>query len=175
VAQLLQMARIEPDVRQRRPQTVRLDLLAGKVVAAFSAQADARQIDLGLDSSDAVWVLADPSELRALMDNLVDNALRHTPAGSRVDVRVRLRDDTAVLEISDNGPGIPAHERERVLKRFVRLDTHDPTGSGLGLAIVAQIVQNKGGGLTLDASPEGGLLVRVALKAQPDEGAAPPG
>jgi two-component system, OmpR family, sensor kinase len=167
VAQLLQMARIEPDVRQRRPDTVRLDSLCARVVAAFSAQAEARQIDLGLDSSDQVAVFADPAELRAMLDNLVDNALRHTPPGSRVDVRVRRLGDSVELEVCDNGPGIPESERARVLQRFIRLNPQDATGSGLGLSIVAQIVENKGGRLTLGASPEGGLVVRVTLAALP--------
>jgi two-component system, OmpR family, sensor kinase len=165
VAQLLQMARLEPDVRQRHPQTVRLDDLAGKVVAAFSAQAEARDIDLGLDRSDPVQVHADPAELRAMLDNLVDNALKHTAAGCRVDVRVRQRDGAVELEVSDNGPGIPKAERERVLQRFVRLNPQGSTGSGLGLAIVSQIVQNKGGQLSLHTTAGGGLTVRVRLKA----------
>lgn len=172
VAQLLQMARIEPDVRQRRPETIRLDLLAARVVAAFSAQAEAHDIDLGLDTSDPTTVFADPSELRVLLDNLVDNALRHVPRGSRVDVRVRQHGGVVDLEVSDNGPGIPEEDRKRVLERFVRLNPQDATGSGLGLAIVAQIVQNKGGRLTLGASPEGGLLVQVRLR--PVAGDSPP-
>lgn len=174
VSQLLLMARIEPDVRQRRPQTVRLDLLAAQAVAAFSAQADARNIDLGLDPSDEVSVFADPTELRAMTDNLVDNALRHVPPGSRVDVRVRQQGHRVNLEVSDNGPGIPEAEREHVLERFVRLNPQDSTGSGLGLAIVQQIVKNKGGRLTLGASPEGGLLVQVSLNVRSAEEPAPP-
>jgi two-component system OmpR family sensor kinase len=168
VAQLLQMARLEPDVRQRHPQRVRLDEMAAKVVAAFSAQAEARDIDLGLDSSDMAWVFADPAELRVMMDNLVDNALRHTPAGSRVDVRVRQRGETVELIISDNGPGIAEEERQHVLQRFVRLNPQDSTGSGLGLAIVAQIVKNKSGELALQDTPGGGLCVCVGLPAWQD-------
>jgi two-component system, OmpR family, sensor kinase len=166
VAQLLQMARLEPDVRQRQPQPVRLDELAAKVVAAFSAQAEARDIDLGLDRSDVAWVFADPAELRVLLDNLVDNALSHIPAGSRVDVRVHHLGDRVELEVSDNGPGIPEAERERVLQRFVRLNPQDTTGSGLGLAIVAQILKNKGGELLLGTTPGGGLSVRVRLQGE---------
>jgi two-component system OmpR family sensor kinase len=165
VAQLLQMARLEPDVRQRHPQKVRLDEMAGKVVAAFSAQAESRNIDLGLDSSDPAWVFADPSELRVMMDNLVDNALRHTPSGSRVDVRVRHQGERVELTINDNGPGIAQEERQHVLQRFVRLNPQDSTGSGLGLAIVAQIVKNKEGHLTLHETPGGGLSVCVSLPA----------
>lgn len=167
VAQLLQIARLEPDARTRQPEPLRLDQLATRVVAAFSAQADARDIDLGLEPSEPATVLADPTDLRVLLDNLIDNALRHTPSGSRVDVHVQAPPGRAVLTVQDNGPGIPPAERERVLERFVRLNPQDATGSGLGLAIVAQIVQQHQGRLSLAAGPGGGLRVQVELPLAP--------
>jgi len=163
VAQLLQMARLEPEACTRQPETLRLDQMAAKAVAAFSSQADARQIDLGLAPSDPAAVLADPADLRVLIDNLIDNALRHTPPGSRVDVQVRLQGDLAELTVQDDGCGIPVEDRARVLERFVRLNPQDATGSGLGLAIVAQIVRQHRGRLQLDDGPAGGLCVRVWL------------
>lgn len=172
VAQLLQMARLEPDVREREPVPVRLDQLASSVVASFSAQAEAREIDLGLETSDAATVLADAQDLRVLLDNLVDNALRHTPPGSRVDIRVEQRNGRVELSVDDDGPGIAEADRQRVLERFVRLNPQDATGSGLGLAIVAHIAQQNGGLLTLASSPPGGLRVRVGFSAQ--SAASPP-
>lgn len=174
VAQLLQMARLEPDVRERQPVPVRFDRLAAEVVADFSAQAEARGIDLGLETSDAATVFADPLDMRVLLVNLVDNALRHTPPGSRVDIRVEQHADRVHLSVNDNGPGIAEADRQRVLERFVRLNPQDATGSGLGLAIVANIVQQNGGLLTLASSPPGGLSVRVSLSAHQDLGPAPP-
>lgn len=174
VAQLLQMARLEPDVRERQPAPVRFDRLAAEVVAAFSAQAEAREIDLGLETSDAATVFADPLDMRVLLDNLVDNALRHTPPGSRVDIRVEQDAECVNLTVNDNGPGIAEADRQRVLERFVRLNPQDATGSGLGLAIVANIVQQNGGLLTLVSSPPGGLSVRVSLSAHQEVGRAPP-
>jgi len=168
VAQLLQMARLEPDVRERAPQAVRCDRLAARAVSSFSSQADARQIDLGLVASDAAIAWADPDELRVLLDNLVDNALRYTPVGGRVDVGVRALDGAVRLSVEDDGPGIPAVERERVLQRFVRLNPLDSTGSGLGLAIVASVVRQNGGTLALRDSARGGLAVWVSLPAAPD-------
>lgn len=166
VAQLLQMARLEADGRERRAEPVRLDALAAEVVAAFSAQAEAREIDLGLDTSAVATVRADPTDLRVLLDNLVDNALRHTPRGSRVDVRVEQDTGRVSLVVNDNGPGIAEADRQRVLERFVRLQPQGETaGSGLGLAIVAQIAQQNGGLLTLASSPPGGLAVRVSFDA----------
>jgi signal transduction histidine kinase len=165
VAQLLQMARLEPELRARQTEAVRLDTLATQVVAAFSAQADARNIDLGLVGSDAATVQGDPAELRVLLNNLVSNALHHTPPGSRVDVSVLRHGDEATLTVSDNGPGIPAEQRDAALLRFVRLNPQQGHGSGLGLAIVARIVQQHQGRLVLDETPGGGLTVRVHLRA----------
>ena len=174
VAQLLQMARLEPDVRERQPRAVRLDTLAARVVGAFSAQAEARDIDLGLDSSEAALVWADPAELRVLLDNLVDNATRYCPRGSRVDVRVERDASHARLWVCDNGRGIPAEDRERVLQRFVRLNPDDSTGSGLGLAIVASIVTQSLGQLRLQDTPGGGLSVVVEWPLAPAEAEAAP-
>lgn len=167
VAQLLQMARLEPDVREqeRHPQPVAVDALAAQVVAAFSAQADARGMDLGLVRRDRADVWADPAEMRVLLDNLVDNALRHADAGCRVDLNVVLDHDRVVLEVRDNGPGIAPAQRERALQRFVRLNPQSGNGSGLGLAIAASIVDQLGGQLELLDTPGGGLTVRIGLPA----------
>lgn len=171
VRQLLQLARLEPDVRHRDPRPLRLDQAAAASVAGLSARADARAVDLGLAAADPVTVVADPQDLRVLLENLVDNAVRHAPAGSCVDVAVRRDGAGAVLTVGDHGPGIAAGERERALQRFVRLDPQDATGSGLGLAIVAAIVEQSAGRLVLDDTPGGGLTVRVVLPAATDRGA----
>ncbi len=165
VAQLLQMARLEPDVHARHPGPVRCDQLAAEVVAAFSARADARGIDLGLETSDAATVRMDPEDLRVLLNNLVDNALRHTPAGSRVDIHVRQVGERVTITVDDNGPGIPEAERARAVQRFARLNPQDSTGSGLGLAIVTRIAEHNGGHIELADSAGGGLSVVVQLRA----------
>lgn len=165
VAQLLQIARLEPGVRAHRPQPLRLDRLAATTVAAFSARADDRRMDLGLAPSDDCWVQADPDDLRVLLDNLVDNALRHTPEEGRIDVQVRRDGPVAWLSVSDNGPGIAEADRARALQRFVRLAPARTSGSGLGLAIVAQIVAIHHGELHMDEREGGGLRVRVGLAA----------
>jgi two-component system, OmpR family, sensor kinase len=165
VAQLLQMARLEPGVLERRNAPLRLDTLAAEVVAAFSARADARGIDLGLAPSEAAWVSGDEEDLRVLLNNLVDNALRHVPAGGRVDVQVTAEGGRVRLSVSDTGPGIPEADRERVLRRFVRLNPspEDAHGSGLGLSIVARVAAQHGATLALDEREGGGLRVRIDL------------
>ena len=165
VAQLLQMARLEPELRQPPTEQVRLDLLANQVVAAFSAQAEARHIDLGRVGHDSATLVGDPSELGVLLNNLVSNALRHTPEGSRVDVRASRTGDDVTLAVSDNGPGIEPDQREAALQRFVRLNPQHSHGSGLGLAIASRIVQQHQGRLTLEETPGGGLTVRATFRA----------
>ena len=166
-AQLLQLARLEPEQRQPVQIPVQLDALVRQAVGTFSARAEQRGIDLGLLQADAVTLAGDPNALRALLDNLIDNALRYSPEGARVDVLLRAEGGQVLLEVMDNGPGIAASERQRVLKRFVRLDQTDVTGSGLGLAIVHETAQLHGATLELDDTPGGGLTVRIRFPTTP--------
>ena len=102
-----------------------------------------------------------------LIRNLVDNAIRYTPAGGSVRVRVAVANGRSNLNVSDSGPGIPAADREAVLRRFHRLNRGEqPTGSGLGLAIVARIAELHGAGIDLAAGEDAqGLQVTVTWPA----------
>jgi two-component system sensor histidine kinase TctE len=94
--------------------------------------------------------------LREMLSNLIDNAIRYTPAGGRITVRVRTDDDDldlVHLEVEDTGLGIPAAERERVVERFYRILGRDGDGSGLGLAIVKRIVEDHQGQLDIADRP----------------------
>jgi two-component system OmpR family sensor kinase/two-component system sensor histidine kinase QseC len=95
-----------------------------------------------------------------LARNLTDNAIRYSPNGGRVDVRVLTEDAAPVLQVDDAGPGIPSAERERVFDRFYRR-TNDESGSGLGLAIVKSVAARHRASVSLDDSPLGGLRVTV--------------
>ncbi len=161
VAQLLQMARLEPDARPLEPQPVELESLARERVLAFLAQAEQKDIDLGLESGGPLTLQGDPQQLRVLIDNLVDNALRYCPRGARVDLRLRRETGRTVLEVADDGCGIADADKSRVLQRFVRLRPADTTGSGLGMAIVRQIVEQHQATLSLLDTPGGGLTVRI--------------
>jgi signal transduction histidine kinase len=172
VDQMLRMARLESGIQAYPFADVRLDDLAKKVVAEFSAQADTRNIDLGITQSDAIAVHGQQENLRIMLNNLVDNALRYTPPDGRIDVAVRRVDDQAELTVADTGPGIPEKERERVFDRFHRLAQADIPGSGLGLAIVRQVVESHGGSVTLGDAPGGGLLVTIRLPAVAEAAAA---
>lgn len=166
VEQLLTLARQEPDAAAPALEAVDLAALARSVVGERSPLADDKSIDLGVGDAESLTVQADPDGLRIALANLVDNALRYTPRGGRVDVVVRREGDVAVLEVIDNGPGIPATERERVFDRFYRRAgaVGDGTGSGLGLAIVREIARRHGATVTLGDAPGGqGLAARLNI------------
>lgn len=165
VEQLLLMARLAPEARQSEAGEVVLDQLARDLVSEFSVLAEARNIDLGLGVCAPIRVQGHADILRTLLSNLIDNALRYTPPGGRVDVEVGEEQGQAVLTVSDNGPGIPSEERERVFERFHRLVGAEVPGSGLGLAIVREAALQHRGRVELDAAPGGGLRARVWLPA----------
>ncbi len=162
VGQLLAMARLEPEAQAERVP-VEMERLVKRVVADFSTVADAHKVDLGLTGSVPVILHGHTEPLQVLIGNLIDNAVRYTPPGGRVDVALRQEAGWAVLTVSDTGPGIPVAEREKVFRRFYRLAGHETTGSGLGLAIVREIVQLCRGQITLGDAPGGGLQIEVRL------------
>jgi two-component system OmpR family sensor kinase len=172
VQQLLISARQE-SMPQGRPMD-RVDLLdlAQACVADRYVAASAKQIDLGIPAH--AWqavVGGHEDELQILLGNLIDNALRYTPAGGCVDVVVGDHRGRPRLQVIDTGPGIPAEERSRVFDRFYRGEAHEEWGSGLGLAIVASIAAAHGASVTLDDKLAGpGLCVTVQFGAQAAEG-----
>ncbi len=163
VAQLLALARLEPGAPRPAFETIALDHLAEEVLADLAPLAGARSIDLGLRRDDPAQVHGDPDALRLLLSNVVDNAIRYAPERGTVDVSVSVRGGTALVEVTDTGPGIPPAERERVFDRFHRLATDVP-GSGLGLSIVRSIADRHGATVALDDSATGGLKVSIALQ-----------
>jgi two-component system sensor histidine kinase TctE len=163
--QLLSLARAEPSHFERaRLEPLDLARLTGEAVQAFVDGARARGIDLGFALAPAP-VRGDRHLLRDLLDNLVDNALRYTPADGSVTVRCGENHGGAWLQVEDNGPGIPAAERARVFQRFVRLDP-GATGSGLGLAIVRDIARLHGARVELSEG-EGGRGARFTVRFPP--------
>lgn len=153
--QLLSLERAEPN-RFARSRLLPVDLaeLVAESIQHFVESAAAKDIDLGFEL-EAAPLQGDRFLLRDLVDNLVDNALRYTPAGGRVTVACGAGGEGgSFLRVEDNGPGIPPHLRTRVFERFVRLD-EQTTGSGLGLAIVRDIANLHGADLVL-GEPEAG-------------------
>ncbi|TFW33142.1 sensor histidine kinase [Massilia horti] len=152
--QLLALARATPGgVAQARLETVDLAQLVQESVQYFVGEADKKGQDLGFDLERAL-VAGNPFLLRDLIDNLIDNALRYTPAGGTVTVRCGSGGEGAWLIVEDSGPGIPLEKRALVFNRFVRLDDKVP-GSGLGLAVVRDIALAHRARIELSDMPQG--------------------
>jgi len=164
VSQLLVLSRAEP---QSSPQSGGVDMAetARAVLDDFASTALKSSIELSFEECGTpAFVSGDGILLREMLVNLVDNALRYTPAGGTVTVSVKVEDGICRLGIVDDGPGIPADERSRVFERFYRSSNSSGDGSGLGLAIVREIVETAGGSVTLDEGIDGrGLFVEVRL------------
>lgn len=129
--------------------------------------AEKKQLDLGVEGDDCE-IVTNELDLQTLVKNLVDNALRYTPAGGRIDLRVQRQGEKIVLQIRDTGPGIPESERDRVFDAFYRVPGSDEIGSGLGLSIVRTIASRAGASIELDYSDSAagsGLCVTLRFPA----------
>lgn len=167
VSQLLHLAKFDPQFIARRTLTaVDLVELAKTVIIEYDTLAAARKIDIGLENSAPTQLIGDPEALRVLLSNLIDNAIRYSGAHGHVDIVVDTLGEQARIAVIDNGPGIPASERERVFEAFCRLASTIP-GSGLGLAISQEIVRQHHGTITLHDTPGGGLTVHISLPLNP--------
>lgn len=164
VQQLLTLARLEPDAAARVPGVVDLGALAAAVVDDLRPLAQAKEITLACQAMAGYTVSGEQEALRVLLANLLDNAIRYTPPGGRVEVAVAADGADVRVSVTDDGPGIPIDERERVFDRFYRGSTATAEGSGLGLAIARQVVLAHRGRLQLACAPSGrGLAVSVWL------------
>ncbi len=165
--QLLSLARAQPvSGGQPRQETVDAARLAADSTAEWVQKALAKDIDLGFEGpTQGCWIPGNPTLLGEMLANLIDNSIRYCPNQARVTVRTGIADNPGemVLEVEDDGPGIPQDQREAVFERFVRLAEHDEGGCGLGLAIVREIARRHGGDVAVRAAPSGGALVRVVL------------
>jgi two-component system OmpR family sensor kinase len=166
VQQLLALARLEPEASETPFAPVALDALAQSVAAELAPIAAARPVTLALGRVEPATTTGNEDALRLLLTNLVDNAIRYAPAGGRVEVRAFAHGADAVLEVADDGPGIPADERVRVFDRFYRVPGTEGPGSGLGLAIARQVADLHHGRIELaDGLGGRGLTARVVIPA----------
>jgi two-component system OmpR family sensor kinase len=166
VQQLLALARLEPEAAETPFAPVALDALAQSIAAELAPIAAARPATLALGRVEPATTTGNEEALRLLLANLVDNAIRYAPAEGRIEVRAFRRGADAVLEVADDGAGIPADERARVFDRFYRVPGTDVPGSGLGLAIARQAADLHHGRIELADGLDGrGLTARVVLPA----------
>ena len=162
VDQMLLLARLDPESGLPHPQAIDLGELAERVCADFGALILERNPDFELETMPACVVTGQAEWLQVLIRNLLDNAIHHGRPGGCIRMRVTRDAKHIALAVSDDGPGIPADQRESALRRFHRLSPGKAKGSGLGLAIVARIAELHGTSLTLDEGENGrGLCVTV--------------
>ncbi|WP_324754472.1 HAMP domain-containing sensor histidine kinase [Roseovarius sp. Pro17] len=162
---LLQLAQIEGGAARDRFVPTDLQEVAADVVDFLEADADEKGYHLELTIADGARFLVngDRHLLTQVLANLIENGLRHTPVGSTIRVELSRNDGQIVLCVSDNGPGIPPEQRDKVWRRLYRLEQSRTTeGNGLGLSLVAAICTLHGAQLSLDDNNPG-LLVRVAF------------
>ena len=165
VEQLLALARQE-GVLQGAVEPVDLEEVARQAVSELLGAAHARQLDLGLATRDPLVVSSVREALYLIVRNLLDNAVKYTPAGGRVDIAMGQDAEGPWFAVEDSGPGIPAAEQERVFDRFYRVPGSEAAGSGLGLAIVQAVAQQLGLQVRLGRSASLGGL-RVELRFPP--------
>jgi two-component system, OmpR family, sensor kinase len=167
VEELLLLARLDQGLPLER-EPVEMAAVVEAAVDAARASDPERPIDL--DTQGPLVVLGAESRLRQVVDNLLTNARVHTPAATPVHVRLASEDERVVLEVSDEGPGVPAEEADRIFERFHRIDrsrARSQGGVGLGLAIVRSVVEAHGGAVAYGPRPAGGSVFHVTLPLAP--------
>ncbi|MGH8452507.1 ATP-binding protein [Pseudomonas sp.] len=165
IDQLLSLAAAQ-SAADRAPTQLSVHAVYRQVLEDLLPLADAKQIDIGVDSAVDVPVLFNSMDLFTLVKNLVDNAIRYTPPGGRIDLSVVAMPDAVQLQIKDSGPGISLEEQARVFDPFYRSLGTDEAGSGLGLSIVKAIAERTGARVQLgftDEVEQRGLCVTVWL------------
>jgi two-component system, OmpR family, sensor kinase len=172
VSDLLLLARADAG-RSAPRRRVELPEIAGAAVAEAMPVADRHPISA--DMSDSAEVIGNPDELHRMVANLIDNAMRHTPEGTPIHIKVGTDDGSAVVEVTDEGPGLPGALGDQIFERFVRgsgpADLSRNAGSGLGLAIVHAVATSHGGTVVAGSSPSGGarFTVRVPLASDAEK------
>jgi two-component system phosphate regulon sensor histidine kinase PhoR len=166
IADLLDLSRLEAG--QFRIEKTAVDLLATAQAACgvVENQVAAKQVSLQVDMAPDLRVLGDAKALDQILVNLIDNAIKYTPAGGHVWVRGRSLDGRVRITVADDGPGIAPHHRERIFERFYRVDpgrSREVGGTGLGLSIVKHLVESMGGTVGVDGNEPTGTVFWLEL------------
>ncbi|MCW9046178.1 MAG: ATP-binding protein [Alphaproteobacteria bacterium] len=169
VEQLLVLARLDHQSLSATQEPVNLTEIVVKEVINQTPTATVKQVDLGVseEADEKATITGNPDLLDILIRNLLDNAVRYTPEGGKVNASVRQRDNHVFLQIADSGLGIPAERRQRVFDRFYRIEGSAEQGCGLGLSIVSRIAEIYGASIKLtDGLGTSGLTVTVTFPLQ---------
>ena len=161
---LMDISEAESGAMPLRRERVRLADVVERAVDLYRDVADAKGVRLVVEASEDVEATADRTRLEQAAANLIDNAVKYTPPGGRVDVEVRGAGNAALLRVRDTGPGIPPDERPRIFDRLFRGDrSRAERGLGLGLSLVKAIVEAHGGTVAVDSEPGAGSTFTVTL------------
>jgi signal transduction histidine kinase len=163
---LLDLSRLDADRIGSASEPIDLAETVAGLAAEFGAVADGSGHVMSVAVADDVLALGDAEQVLRIGRSLVENALRHTPTGTRIELRAAIWVDRAELSVHDDGPGIPESEQERVFDRFFRGESSSPEGSGIGLAIARGLAQRMGGGIELRSQP-GSTTFTLVLKRAP--------
>jgi heavy metal sensor kinase len=163
VDRLLTLSRAE--TRQAVPAAEAVDLaeLAEEVIGHLGVLAEEKGQTIAVEQDAAPVGQADRVGLRQAVINLVDNAIKFTPAGGHIRIRLSETPNLAIIDVIDSGPGVPPESRSRIFDRFYRVDGSPAVGTGLGLSIARGAVEAHGGHLTLESTGAGGSTFRIAL------------
>jgi signal transduction histidine kinase len=166
VGDLLFLAKVDAGEFAIALDDVDLGTIVEESIESCRPIAQTREIEIATSIASLPRLPGDGARLAQVLDNLISNALKFTPPGGRVEVTLSARDGHAVLEVADNGVGVPAEDRPRLFDRFFRSSlaaSHAIPGSGLGLAITKAIVEAHGGQITLESDKDRGTTVRVEI------------
>ncbi len=168
IEDLLVLSRVESQQMLMVSEVIDLCELVRAMVDGLRKQARDKGIEIVLDIEDGVpGVVADKGRVEQVMINLLDNAIKYTPEGGRLDVSVCVKVGEAIVEVRDTGIGIPASDMPRIFERFYRVDkarSRELGGTGLGLAIVKHIIQSLSGRVWVESKPGDGSVFSFALR-----------
>lgn len=167
VTQMLALAQADAGQSAIKRSDVDLDEVSLDVVRSMRAIADAKGVALSLQNGGPVWVNGDRDRLREVIVTVLDNAVKYTPSGGRIDMRVARHHRKALITVSDTGPGVPAELLGHIFERFYRVDkarSRDEGGTGLGLAIARHIVEAHGGEISIESKVGTGTTVTIELR-----------
>jgi signal transduction histidine kinase len=164
VDDLLLLSRLDAGRLRIEIQDIRLQALFSEIDRSAGRVAAERQVQLVIAADPALTLRADPTRLRQVILILIDNALRFTPAGGRVEVRALSQPTQVQIEVQDSGPGIDPADLPHVFERFYRSSSNEsPRGTGLGLAIAKAMVEAQAGTIELANGPSLGTVARIRL------------
>jgi two-component system sensor histidine kinase SenX3 len=169
VTDLLDLSRLERDEPELEPLS--LGHLVREEVERVRSVADEGGVELTVDLAD-VTVSGSRRDLAIAVRNLLDNAIRHTPAGGKIGAELEVVGNEAVLRVSDTGEGIPTRDIDRVFERFYRVDNaraRSTGGTGLGLAIVKHVMESHGGAVSVESELGAGSVFTVRLPVRDEQ------